>query len=270
MAAHALSRRWHRPSLFDLEAPVEECDRRRVGLQNIWRRRHGEGSVSTEGEPRRPAPQVEAVVQEAIAVPSPTARQQAIQKIEEQGLAVLPAVRHGADGLDPRHPAYAHLGRCARRLAFTVGPVTVQGGSVQMPAEIQRWLDALKGKPLEERPLVELIIAALAKLPEGYSGVELTAEREGDDTGCEITFSLEGRNGLSGDPRWGWQVRASARVGGETLWEESSRCPLDEGRSQEKWEAFASALAAALSAPLDVRVAVHVRVVHAKEAGTAL
>src|SRR5262249_55124097 len=41
LAAHALSRRWHQPSLFDLEADVSARDRQRRQLQNFWRQRHG-------------------------------------------------------------------------------------------------------------------------------------------------------------------------------------------------------------------------------------
>ena len=58
LAAHVLSRRWHQPSRFDLEAPSAERERRRVGLQNMWRRRNGPSvlSLPAGGEPsQRPA-----------------------------------------------------------------------------------------------------------------------------------------------------------------------------------------------------------------------
>jgi hypothetical protein len=38
LAGHILSRRWHQPSAFDLEAPQEVRDRQRAELQSMWRK----------------------------------------------------------------------------------------------------------------------------------------------------------------------------------------------------------------------------------------
>ncbi|MBI4612023.1 MAG: hypothetical protein HY720_00270, partial [Planctomycetes bacterium] len=114
--------------------------------------------------------------------------------LEALGLAALPAVRERLGSLAQGTPARARLEALASRLAVVIQKAWVEPGPVLPGESLRETIESVRGRPLTAEGFVDLVVRALEELPEGSPGIDLFAERPGDDTGVELRLRLLGGN----------------------------------------------------------------------------
>src|SRR5439155_16983578 len=125
---HRLSRLWHQPAAFVIEASLHTRDRQRVELQNSWRKKQGLAALPV------PAPRpierardstIGPLLQALRTATTAGERQAARRAIEALGLAALPAVKDALATAKAGDPAAAELRTLMTRLAAVVTDLEV-------------------------------------------------------------------------------------------------------------------------------------------------
>jgi hypothetical protein len=264
VAGHLLSRLWKQPDAFDLSGTLRTRDRQRVELQNAWRKKQGLELLPLPA-PRKvnrlPANEVQPKLQAVLTAPTLTERGKALDAVAALGLGALPAVNETLAGLKADHAARADLQQLAGRLAFSVNEIKLGEASVKPGKDLQQRLAALQGRPLEPAAVVDLLLRITRSLPEGTTGVGLTIDREGDDTGVNVTFTLVAEKVRTGGTQKGWDTYHSIRVGRSNIANSSGFSSLEHGTSEEQWRDFSDGLQKAFEAAPAKSVSARVRIV---------
>jgi hypothetical protein len=264
LAGHLLRYAWKQPDVFDLSGSLRTRDRQRVQLQNVWRKKRGLELLplpAIRKVERLPDNEVQPKVQAILTAPTVSERRKALDAVAALGLAALPAVRETLAGLKADHPARADLQHLAGRLAFSVNEIKLGEGSVKPGKDLQQRLAALQGKPLEPAAMVDLLLTIARSRPEGVAGLEMGLEREGDDTGVDVTVTLVAEKVLAGGTPQGWQTAHFIRVGRKIISSSTGGGSLEHGTSEKHWREFSKGLQKAIETAPDKSVSGRVSIV---------
>jgi hypothetical protein len=193
LAAWEVANTWKMPDAFDISASLRIRDRQRIELQNVWRKKQGMKLLAVSEAKkidRLPDAAIQPLLQALLYAPNDAQRQQARQLIEVAGLPALPAAKELLAKISKDHPAFAELQKAVNRLACVVGEVKLGKDSAEPSKEFKEKMEALKDRPLEMRELIDLYVSVVKALPPGVSGVDISMEREGDDTGIVMEITL--------------------------------------------------------------------------------
>jgi hypothetical protein len=260
LAAHHLSELWRSPDRFDFHTPLQTRERYRVDLMNIWRERQGLPLLPLPPRSRvkrLPDALVKPKLEALLAASSDADRQQALKAIEHLGLPALPAARELLAGMKPEHAAHDHLRKFVAGMAGIVNEVGLSNGSAQPDKKTLAILQVMKGHPLDVTALARFAMAVTKPLPPGVAGVILLIEREGDDSGVNVTVSLS-----KGEPQSdSFSFGESVRVGQQSLLGAGGGFSWDHyGSGAEHWDDFKKALQKAFDLGPDKTVTARFRI----------
>lgn len=255
IAGYVLSGRLKKDDMFDENASLRTRDQQRIALQNAWRIQRGMATVPVPPEKkieRLSEKQIAPLLQKVRDGKTAEARQAALQTVESLGLPALPALKEFLAGLKPGDPARDDVSALARRLAFIVADVTITEHSVKPTKDIQKRLDALKGKPVEPNAIVGLLASVLRALPSGMAGIEVFVEREGDDTGASVTVTLVPEERRPNDEQGRWEASEGVVIGKKNV-HYHGYGGARRG-SEEHWREYVKYFRKALDSPAEQRV----------------
>jgi len=176
---------------FDLAAQIEERDRSRAILRNVWRKEQGLPEVKLETRKIAAVPdeQLQPLLErlrKASAAEGPAAS----AEIEKLGIGALAGIFKRLKSLPANDPQQAALDRLARRLASTIVEVQIADKSLKPDAALAAKLDKFKDKPLDEKALVETMTSLANGLARPVHGFQITIVRSGDGTGTTLRLDL--------------------------------------------------------------------------------
>jgi hypothetical protein len=134
--------------------------------------------------------------------------------------------------------------------ANTVQKVVVVPDSVELNAPLAERLEALKGKPLTSKGLVGLLLAFTGRLLPGATGINIRADRAGDNTGVILNVRLT-ETSSQVNAQEGWTYRFLVIVAHEALYISHSDMAYEYGQTEQAYEELVEALDEALESPLD-------------------
>ncbi len=219
---------------FDMNSSLEQRDRDRLSLKNVFRKDQGLPALAIpEPRPIKPVPdgtllpkleQYEKAIGEAA-----KSAELAILKL---GLGALPAIIERRDQLTVVDPRIAKLNLLARRLSLLVVDVAIAEKSLKPDMVLSDRLKSLKDKPFDPQVIQELLSELTRKLPEGVRGLRLAVDRGSNGTGVTLRLDLlnlkrastltrggrpvEGDKAPLGEPDT-WSFSQSVRLGTESL-----------------------------------------------------
>src|SRR5258706_12240457 len=103
--------------------------------------------------------------------------------------------------MPPSAPGRGDLAALAQRLGNVVQDVLLDTGELRLPTALAARVLAMKGAPLTEVALLDLMLAAAGALPGGGGHVSVGADRLGDGKGVIVSLGL--RAGSGRGPRGG-------------------------------------------------------------------
>jgi hypothetical protein len=217
LAAFHLAELWKLKPPFRFHSPLLTRERYRIDLINIWRERQGQPPLPVPAPrtvKRLPDALVNPKLDALLAAANDRERVRAIRAVEELGLPALPAVRELLASMAEDNPAHAELKKAASRLACIVTAVEVSRSSARPDDSTRKLLASLKGRPLNVAGLAEFALKYTKDLPAGVVGLALAIDREGDDSGITLTFSL-----VKGDyDRRHFNTAESVEVDGQSIY----------------------------------------------------
>jgi hypothetical protein len=253
LAAYYLAELWKPGIEFDITSPLLTRDRYRIDLINTWRQRHDLSLLPVppaQRVQRFPDFVVKPKIEMLLALRSDQQSTQALEEIEHFGLAALPAVREALAGMNQEHPAYAPLKSVALRVATTVREIEFSYNSAKPSIQTQLMVDRLKGKPLDLDELTKFAMAFTRALPEGVAGFAVEVEREGDNSGVTLRFTLEKGYRL----RQRYDTGESVGVNGREVFSIGSAISYRPGMTAGHWREFRNGLAKAFGTGLQTEV----------------
>jgi hypothetical protein len=261
LSGHVLAKRWKQPSWFDLSGSPKTRDRQRVELKNVWLKKRGKEPlplpVSKKIEPLSNQ-QLLPLFQRLEAASSAEERAKACKRLVALGLPTLPAVQERLRALKPNDPAYADIKAIAAQMATIVDDVQFSKDSAPPPENLRKQVAALRGQPLTESQVVDLIRTLTSALPPGITGIKLSIDREGDGTGVALGITLTSKKISQPGIQNGWEMYESISVNGRNRNNSSSSCSREHGVSKENWEGFAEHLRKTLEAPPEHYISIRV------------
>ncbi len=235
LAAFYLAQFWKPKQPFRFYSPLLTRERYRTELINVWRERQGQPPLPLPGPrtvKRLPDSAIGPKLDAVLAAKNDAERKGAIQAIEELGLTALPAVREFLAGVPEQHPAHAALKKTAARLAAVVSAVEFTKASARPDERTQKLLDAYKGKPLNMAGLFQFARVFTKALPTGIAGLIVAIDREGDDSGVMLTFTL-----VKGDqPRSDFGTSHSVDIDGRFAYASGSGASYEQGVRPGLWD----------------------------------
>jgi hypothetical protein len=248
LAGHELAQRWPDRYEFDIEDSLAERNRKLVELQNIWRVARGLVPLPHQPKiPRVPDSVINEVV-DRIAQSSTEESQEATKELEALGLGALPAIRALLDDMEESDPVQPIITGLAARLANTVQQVLIDSNSVEPDQLLTEQIEALEGKPLTAEDIVDLLLSVTRNLSPGSTGMEIRADRVGDDTG--ITLSIRLIKAIpQTDPGRHWGHTIYIIVGDEPVMMRSGSGSYEHSQTDETYEWLVEPLSESLKSP---------------------
>jgi hypothetical protein len=248
LAGHELAQRWPDRYEFDIEDSLAERNRKLIELQNVWRMARGLVPLSHQPEiPRIPDDVINELV-DRIIQSSTEESQEATKELEALGLGALPAIRALLDDMEENDPVRPVVTELAVRLANTIQEVLIDSNSVEPDQLLTEQIETLKGKPLTAEDMVGLLLSVTRNLPPGSTGIEIRADRVGDDTGVTLSMRLiKAIPQTSPGKRWGYTIHII--VGDEPVMMQSGSGSYERSQTDETYEWLAKALSESLKSP---------------------
>jgi hypothetical protein len=192
LAAQALAVRFDRPGLFDLFAGAVRRERGRQAVKNEWLRRRGKEpqpvAVVADVTPL-PAAKVRPLVDAWSKAAGPRERSLAAEKLEALDLAAVDALRQISQDPILDGPTRAHIASLRQRLSRIVREVHSPAESLPLPPELRRFVDELKGQPIDADLFRDIVRRASEKWAAGATTLAIGLEREKNAPGFTLSIS---------------------------------------------------------------------------------
>lgn len=254
VAGHVLWTRWPKKYTFDIGAPAAMRDRQRVELKNIWRMEHGLPPLELPRQPqiqRMGEEELQPLWDAVLHAADEENRGKAVSIVEARGLESLPAARKLLAAVPADAPSRPALEMLVRRLSVAVREVVVEEKKLPEDHPFAKALRSMSGKPFTAEQFVELLLAYTRQPPAQLSGIMLSVERPGDDTGVVVRFSTVGQADLQPGGQKSWEHSMRVTAGRKALLGSSGSGSPDYLQKANAYRDFARALDEALSRPPD-------------------
>jgi hypothetical protein len=192
---------------------------------------------------------------------SPEEQTEAEKPLLALGSRALPNIRERLVILKPDQPGYAHIKELAAKMACIVDDIQFSKESATPTKDFRKQVDALRGKPLNHGQVAELLRTFASALPAGVTGIKMSIDREGDDTGVSLAVTLTTKKVAQQGTQKGWDTFERISVNGRNTHNSFGFCSWDYGLSQEYWQEFATQLRKALEAPPEQSFSVRVGII---------
>ena len=218
LAGETLRSGWGDRYAFDFKGTLKVRDRQCLAAANVWRKSRGEAELAIPDDELKPMTAEEfAPLRERFEAmdsePDEAAFGDAAMKA---GVAALPRLLELESSAEGRKKEVA--GKVIRLLSNRVEKITVlPDGLVYAP--VQKWRDAMLGKPLDGAAVVALMSTFFKQADrngEKVRGIEFEASRDGDLSGVEIRIRLV-RKERPGDPLDQWDGSEDVTLGDEEV-----------------------------------------------------
>jgi hypothetical protein len=248
LAALQLTRRQRRPTEFSFTRPLREVDAERLELTNDWRNRKGLAPLPAPAHwsvKCLDARQLRPLLAQLEQAPGAAERRAAADKIEAKGVAAIPALQDELRLLPADAPGAAELKALAGRLTFRVVHVRTDVDP-SLSRALVRTMEGLRGKPVSERAVLDLLLFATRETPPG-TRLELHVHRTGNQTGAELFFrALPEGKPLERSPHL--NASRSVTVDREIVLQKGLFLPRATGTAEEDWGDLMEAVREAFAA----------------------
>jgi hypothetical protein len=264
MTGHVLAKRLNEPTLFDLSGSLKTRDRQRIELKNLWLKKQGKPTLPIpEGKKikRFPNKEVQPLLQRFETAKSEEDRQAAARPILQLGLPALPAVLRESRVVPSDHLASVALKALAAQMACIVDEVQFSKESVAPTDDFRARVKRLQGQPLTPDKVVDLLLTVTKALPPGVTGIRLSIDREGDDTGFTLAVTLTKKKAQQEGTQKGWSFFEMITVAGENTWSTSGGCSWEHGMTEDNWRSFGKQLQKTFALPPEQSIAIGVGIV---------
>ncbi len=220
-AAELAAYAWPDRYAFDSSASPEDRRRQRFVLLDRWRTAHGLEPVdpaATPGVPPLPPGVPERLVEAWRAAPDGAPRDAAASALVEAGLGTLPAVGRALASMGPYGPAAqaperVSLDALRRRLASILREVSWSDTGPPPSPSLRALVEGMKGKPLAGDDLPAILVHVGRDLPDGATGIDLTATRESPASGYRLDLLLTTHHATWGQEKDGFIRSDGSGVG---------------------------------------------------------
>jgi hypothetical protein len=254
MAGHVLAGRFPEKYIFDPNAIGAEMEAQRVRAINVWRKENGIDLLS-EIQPRKvdrlAAEITEAKLAAVFSAPDDQACSAAIEDVLNLGVGALPAVLEAIETSPKAGKWNSELRALAKKLSCTVALLTISEESAPVNADLKERLDDFEGKPLSTERLVDLLLFIASDLPEGSTGIKISAHRAKPNSGIELSVFLTTEWPAYNGSQQMWNSNSSFMVNGSRDRGANSSWSLEYARKREAYFDFLKAVDTVLDSSID-------------------
>lgn len=220
LAAETLRSGWGDRYAFDFKGTLKARDRQCIVAANVWRKLRGEAGLEIPDQEMKPMTAEEfAPLRERFEAMDSEPEEAAFgDAAMKDGITALPRLLEMAAAASGRKKEVA--GKVARLLSNRVEKITVLPDGV-VYAPVQKWREAMLGKPLDGEAVVELMSSFFKQADrngEMVRGIDFEAFREEDLSGVEIRIRLVPKE-RPGDPLDQWDGSEDVTLGDEEVHE---------------------------------------------------
>lgn len=252
--AYYLNDRFPAKYKIDLEARFDEIESQRINVINQWRKENGIDQMP-KSEPfmisRAPKEKTDPIIKVLMESTGEAQTSEAVDALEAIGVNALPTVLESIEKLSDNPAKMSMLSELARHLSTAVVVIDVDAESAPLSDEFKKQLEALRDQPLQKEKLVALMLAVTKKLPDGVTGIKISAQRVRVESAVALTVCLVKGRVEGGDEHPSWDYHWSVRAGKETLGSVSGGGINRIGTEMSEFDDFTSAVEKALQSDAD-------------------
>ncbi len=254
VAGYVLAERFPDKYKFNPNAASDIVEAQRVRAINLWRKNVGI-ELSPEFESRKivrlPLEKTEPILTGLLAATDEAERNAAMKGVEKLGIGALPALIEAIEA-NPAHPmGLPEFRSLAKKLSVTVTKVTVADESLPLTEQLKKQLEFIEGHPLSEIALVDLLLVTVNDLPEGKTGIQLTAIRNNGESGVELKVEMTKEWPPENGTQQMWNYRWSVYLNSRNVDNASGSASVDYSTKREVYSDFAIAANKALASEHD-------------------
>jgi hypothetical protein len=263
MAAYTLSLNWDIPHCFELSGSLRTRSRQLIEIRNRWLRKQGkdpEPVLHSQKIVATPENELRPLLDTVEQSKNPETRAKALNAIEGFGLPALHGLRQRIKSAEKDSDSLVELRSLAARLGFVIDEIYLTLDSSEPNKKILTLLEEMKGKPLTDGAITDLVIAITDSPPQNVVGIRIDADRIADNHGIFLAVTLVKGKHIDGQMRGYLRVSVDdSRVVGERV--EPASNAEESKEVANKWNRFHVEVEKALQLQPDKKIAFYVELI---------